>query len=372
MRRPLETTFAALFLSAALAAPLPAGLVAQGAESGPDSVLSAGHFLHWESVGSPQISPDGDRIVFTRARVDRVEDEWESAIWIMNADGTRKRHLVDGSNPVWSPDGDRLAYVAEGEPGGTQVFVRWMDGEGGPTQVTHLTEGPRNLQWSPDGTRLSFLMDVPAETGWKADVPAPPEGAEWTEAPRVVHRIHYRADGVGFTDETFTHLFTVPADGGSARQLTSGEWNVGARFDGLPFGGSYDWVPDGSAIVFDGWREGDPDRNFRASHLYAVDVETLEVRRLTTEPGTWTAPEVSPDGRTVAFAGYSETDRTYVASDLWAMPLDGSGSKRRLSGELDRDPQDLHWAADGSGVWFTAEDRGSENVHFAPLSGDGP
>lgn len=361
---------AALAMVPALAAPAPTS----AQQPADDGRLTVDRFLDWERVSGPRISPDGERVVFTRSHVDAQEDTWASEIWIMDADGARKRFLAEGSSPRWSPDGDRIAYVAQGDDDRPQVFVKWLGQEGGPTQVTRVREAPREIRWSPDGERISFLMHVPDARGWNVDVPAPPEGAQWTQGPKVVDRIHYRADGMGWMDQGWTHLFTVPATGGTPRQLTEGEWHVGARFDGLPFGGGYDWTPDGSTIVFDGWGalgEGDPDRNYRTSHIYALDVESTEIRRLTDETGTWTGPEVGPDGRRVAFTGYAETDLTYTAPDLWVAPI-GGGEKQKLSGDLDRDIQDLHWAGDGGGLYFTVPNEGASNVWFAPADGGGP
>jgi len=374
MRPELTSRLAATLLAAALlavvAGPFPLG----AQETGTDTVLTVQHFPNWERVSDPRISPDGERVVFTRAHVDGQKDRWKSEIWIMQADGSRKRFLAEGSSPRWSPDGSRIAYLAEGDPKGAQIHVLWLGEEGGPTQVTRVQETPRDITWGPGGERLSFLMHVPDVKGWSVEVPSPPEGATWTKPPRVVNRIHYRADGQGWMDEGWTHLFTVPATGGTPRQLTSGDWNVGARFDGLPFGGDHAWTPDGSTIVFDGygWQEGDPDRNYRHSHIYAVDVETKEVRRLTAETGSWTGPRVSPDGRHVAFTGFPDTDLTYRAADLWVLRLDGQGGKRRISGELDRDPADVHWSPDGGGLFFTVRSEGSQNVWFAPADGSGP
>ena len=374
MRSKLIALLCAALLVPSLAAapPAEAQQAADGASATDDGRLTVDRLLDWERVSDPRISPDGDRILFTRSHVDAQEDRWASEIWIMEADGSKKRFLVEGSSPRWSPDGERIAYVAPGDHDRPQVFVLWPGEEGGPTQVTRLREAPRSVRWGPDGERLSFLKHVPDVKGWQVDVPAPPEGASWTPPPKVVNRIHYRADGMGWMDEGWTHLFTVPAEGGTARQLTSGDWHVGARFDGLPFGGGYDWTPDGSEIVFDGYREGDPDRNYRSSHLYAVDVETREIRRLTDEPGTWTGPEVSPDGSTVAFTGFAETELTYVAPDLWTLPLSGEGEKRKLTGELDREIGDLRWAPGGDGLFFTVPDEGTSDVWFAPADGAGP
>src|SRR5512135_1374090 len=123
---------------------LPAAARAQ--ETASDTLLTVDHYLDWEQVNDPQLSPDGSQLIYTRSWVNRLEDKWESALWIMGADGSRNRFLTKGSNARWSPDGKRIAYFAEGEPKGTQVFVRWLDTEGA-TQITHLTESPSDLRW---------------------------------------------------------------------------------------------------------------------------------------------------------------------------------------------------------------------------------
>jgi dipeptidyl aminopeptidase/acylaminoacyl peptidase len=170
-------------------------------------------------------------------------------------------------------------------------------------------------------------------------------------------------------EEGYLHLFTVDAGGGTPRQLTEGKWNVGARTYGLEFGARFEWTPDGKEIVFDGLMEDDdPSMPYRRSHIYAVDVGSREIRKLTFHDGPWTGPVVSPDGKHVAFTGYPWTGQTYRVDELYVIGIDGS-DQRSLTPELDLSPEELHWAPDGSGVYFTAEDRGSLNVHFVSLSG---
>jgi dipeptidyl aminopeptidase/acylaminoacyl peptidase len=243
-----------------------------------------------------------------------------------------------------------------------------MDSEGAVSQVTRVNETPSSPRWSPDGTRIAFTMLVPRKESWKVDLPAPPKGAEWTEAPRIVETRNYRVDRQGFLADGHTHVFVVPADGGTPRQLTEGDWSVGARPEGLPFGAGIDWVPDGSEIVFDGLRAEDADGRYRESHLYTVNTETREIRQITSVKGPWQNPAVSNDGKLIAFTGFEWTPQSYRAEDLHVIGRDGSGM-RRLSGDLDRDPRNLRWAPDDSGVYFTAGDRGTSNVWFAAAAG---
>src|SRR5256714_1856033 len=345
-----------------------AALAAPAQETASDTLLTVDHYLDWEQVADPQISPDGAQIVYTRRWVNKLEDKWESALWIMNADGSHNRFLVKGSDARWAPDGTRILYLADGEAKGTQLFVRWMDAEGASSQVTRVLEKPANPRWAPDGKAIAFVMLVPDSTLWTISLPKPPEGAKWTPAPRVVDDLHYRQDRVGYMEQGFTHLFLVPAEGGTARALTSGHWNVGARFDGLSNRAGYDWTPDGRTIVFDGLRDSTWDRQYQGSRVYALDVAHCTIQPLVARPGFWSNPVVSPDGRSVAFSGNDSTEHTHRTSDLWVMGIDGSGV-RDVSKSFDRDPGELHWAPDAKDIFFQAGDRGSINVHFADLAG---
>jgi dipeptidyl aminopeptidase/acylaminoacyl peptidase len=114
----------------------------------------------------------------------------------------------------------------------------------------------------------------------------------------------------------------------------------------------------------DGYKDPQADRNYRNSHLYMVDVAAATVRQLTTRPGVWTSPVVSPDGKSIAFAGYDSSNVSYHAADVMVIGIDGTGL-RKISGDLDRDPGPMRWAPDGSGVYFSAGDRGTSNVWFA-------
>src|SRR5438034_5971318 len=348
-------------IAAVLAVCLSPAVAAQ--ETASDTLLTVNHYLDWEQVADPQVSPNGAQIVYTRRWVNKIEDRWDSGLWIVNADGSKNRFLVKGSNAHWSPDGSRIAYLADGEPKGTQVFVRWMDAEGATSQITRVTETPANVSWSPDGRSLAFTMLVKSETPWKISMPAQPEGAKWTPAPRIVDKLHYRRDRMGYVEQGTTQIFLVSADGGTPRQLTTGEYGTSE----LGGGPNYDWAPDGRTIVFDGLRESDFDYRYRESYLYAVELQSGTIRPLVTKKGGWANPIVSPDGRSVAFTGHEYGTFSYRANEVWVVGLDGSGLKALTS--YDRDPGDLEWSPDGSGVYFALADQGTSNVYFAGLRG---
>ncbi|HEX9755205.1 MAG TPA: S9 family peptidase [Gemmatimonadales bacterium] len=331
-----------------------------------DTLLTVNRYLDYETVGAPRVSPDGSQVIWTRSSVNKMKDLFESGLWLMNADGAKQRFLVKGSNPVWSPDGSRIAYLADGEPGGSQVWVRYMDAEGSTIQITRELKAPGNIKWSPDGKWIGFSMFVPATASWKIDLPAAPSGAEWTKAPRLVESLHYRADRQGWIDPGTTHLFVVPATGGTPRPITKGEWSVGARGIGLPGGVGWDWLPDGRAVVVDGNDDTKADLQRLRSDIFRVDAATGEKRRLTDGTGFWSNPQVSPDGKLISYMGRSNPEDTYRTSVLYTMNPDGSGATARTA-EFDRDPGSVTWAPDSKGLYFTAADQGTSNLHYVAL-----
>lgn len=315
-------------------------------------------YLELESVSNPQISPDGTRIVYTRGWVDKMNDSRESSVWIMNADGSRNRFLVDGSGPIWSPDGTRIAYTARGEPSGSQIFVRWMDDEGATSQVTRLTKSPSGIRWSPDGEHLSFSMNVDGEPAFTVSPPGRPDGAEWTAAPKVVTRADYRQDRVGYVDEGWRHIFVVPAIGGTARQLTDGDWNHSTG----------EWTPDGRELVFSSLRTEDAELSWRESEVYSVDVMSGQIRQLTSRRGQDSSPLPSPRGDVIAYRGSDFHDDTYRNSGIYVMNRDGT-NPRLISGDFDRSINGMEWASDGSGLYLTVSSEGTRNLHFASVDG---
>lgn len=336
-----------------------AAVAAVSAQS--DKHLSLDLFLDWEYALGPQVSPDGSQIVYTRRWTDKVNDRFDSDIWIMSADGSRNRFFAKGGGPVWSPDGKRIAYVAAGQPASAQIFVKWIDANDEGTQVTRLDRSPANITWSPDGKWLAFNMLVPAKNPLNVKVPARPEGAKWTEAPRMIDRLNYRSDGSGYRPEGFMHIFTVPSDGGSAKQLTDGEYNHNGA----------EWMPDGKSIVFSAVRKPDAEYLRFGSEIYSLNLATREIKALTDRNGPDNAPSVSPNGKYIAYTGFDETTDTYNINKLYVMDANGA-NKRCLTETFDRAPDGVMWNEAGDTVFFTTEDKGTNNLWSVSVAGGAP
>ena len=348
--RPTVLAPAALALAALASAPDPAAA---------QQHLSLDQYMDMESVSNPQISPDGARIVYTRGWIDEINDARKSSLWLMNADGSRPRHLVDGGGASWSPDGTRILYTAPGEPRGSQLFVRWMDAEGLSTQITRLESGPSNPRWSPDGEWIAFTSRVSDKADFAGvELPARPDGAQWEREPKVVERPAYKRDGIGYVDTGWTHVFVVPANGGTARQLTDGDWNHS----------SIEWSPDGTEIYFTSFRHEDADRpeHWQESEIYAVALAGGEIRQLTHRRGPDGSPVPSPDGSLIAYTGIDAHDDTYRNVKIHVMSRDGSGS-RVISGDHDRQVGPMTWAPDGTGLYFNVSRDGYRQLHFVSL-----
>jgi acylaminoacyl-peptidase len=316
--------------------------------------------LEWAS--DPQVSPDGSRVVYVRNGFDLMTDRSRSALWILGSDGSGHRALTSGAGnafaPRWSPDGTRLAYVST-EDGSPEVWIRWMD-DGQTALLTNLTSAPGNLTWSPNGEWLAMTMFVPDDTRpMSAPMPRRPEGAEWAPPARVIERINYRFDGAGYLPRGQTHIFVLPAEGGTPRQLTFGDVN---------HGGPLAWTPDGSSLVFSANLHEEHVEEPLNSEVYRLDVSSGEIEQLTDRFGPDAGPAVSPDGSRIAYTGFDDAYQGYQVTALYVMDADGSSS-RILTGDLDRDVADIHWSADGSSVYFQYDDQGNTRVARVNLDG---
>ncbi len=312
-------------------------------------------FLEMESVGNPEISPDGKQIIFTRTWVDKIKDQYRSNLWITDVDGARVRELTSGarndSSPVWSPDGKRIAFLSDRD-GTNQLHVMWLDTRE-VAQLTHLEQAPNNIKWSPDGKWIAFTSFAPdTDPILNVKLPERPRGAEWAKPAVIVDRLSWASDGRGPVPKGHTHVFVIDATiGGTPRQITSGKFSHNG----------YDWAADGKTIFVAGIRKPDAEYLRNDSEIYSIDLATLEVKPLTDRKGPDGNPTVSPDGKYIAYVGYDDRMYTNHVSSLYLMNADGSG-KRVLADKLDSTPQNIGWWPTSNGLFFTVESKGVTDI----------
>jgi dipeptidyl aminopeptidase/acylaminoacyl peptidase len=324
--------------------------------------LSSGDLSRLRSVGGVELSPDGHRIAYSVIMRDRPGRPY-GQLWIMDL-ATQKSVRVGGEKdssggPLWSTDGKWLAFQGhQGEKGG--LFIARADG----TEVTFLaslngTNSPlpgtgRDFTWSPDGKQIAFISSTP--------------GAEASEAsgdPMVITRYLYKPDaGEGmtrFNDNQRLHIFVVDISTKQVRQLTEGNFDEH----------SIDWSPDGKEILFVSNREPNQDEFFNYD-IFALEVADNSIRRLTATEYNEYEPLWSPDGKRIVFRGTRRglTDRETTMEDthVWVMNADGS-DRREIGAILDNRQGVPRWAPDGSAVYFTLQERGSNHLVRLLVSG---
>lgn len=349
-------------------------LVLGCAAHGQGQPLPLERYMDMTDVADAQIAPDGKRVVYLRRVVDKIHDRRVSSMWIINADGTGDRQLGHGSAVRWAPDSRRIAYIGGGSDNTPSIFVREIDGA--VTEVVRNANWPGNISWSPDGKTLAFTMLVPrVNNEWKLDLPGRPAQAQWASDPRIIDRLVFRRDGIGFLDDGRMHVFTVAATGGTPRQLTQGDRDFGG---GPDFVGNLSWTPDSREIVFSTFNPEHWEYPWRDSDVYAANAATGALRQLTTRTGPDYHPLVSPDGRWVAYGGYDWSFDSYVETKLYVAGIDGS-APRPITASLDRSiyihpyvslPKTYWWAKDSSGLYVSVPDRGAINLYFASRSGE--
>ncbi len=317
-----------------------------------------------EYADDPQIAPDGSSVVYVRKSMDIMKDRGRSNLWIIDSDGKNHRAIASSSDnffsPRWSPDGNRLVFASSKE-GSVQIYLRWMD-DGQLARLTDLTSSPRSLTWSPDGRLIAFTMPVAAEAAKPfGQLPQKPEGADWAPEVRVIDTLKYRADGqTGFLPAEYRQVFIIPSDGGTPRQLTSGNFNHNS---------SLTWSADSSTLYLAANRDKDWEYEPRETDLYALAVADGTMTRLTERAGPDFSPEVSPNGRMIAYRGFDDRERLYENTGVYVMDTDGSNN-RLISGDLDRTIDAIRWTADNKGLVIQYDDGGESQIAYLSLSGD--
>ena len=174
-----------------------------------------------------QISPDGKQIVYRKMGYDIMSDKNVGNLWILNTDGSGHQKLTlkdaDETSPRWSPSGDRIAFVSQGNKG-SEIFIYWTQ-TAKMARMTQLPQNPSSITWSPNGLQLAFSMFVPSLPPVIAKIPKSPKGAKWAKKPRITDRLNHESDGKGYIPTGFSHLFIMHSSGGLVKQVSSGNFH---------------------------------------------------------------------------------------------------------------------------------------------------
>ena len=332
--------------------------------------LTVSDIFDVEIAADPQISPDGEKIIYVRQFSDIMTDKRYSNLWIINFDGNNNRPLTTGNfsdySPRWSSDGTRIIYISD-RAGSPQIYQRWMD-TGQTAKLTNLQTPPSGIEFSPDGRMISFSALVPAPPLQIGAMPAAPPGAKWADPATVTDRLVYRFNDIGYLKPGFRHVFVLPAEGGTPRQLTSGNFNHAQAAFGPE---NAVWTPDSKYLIFTANRRPDYEYEQFDTEIYQVSVTSGDLKALTNRRGPDHAPAVSPDGNQIAYLGYDDKYQGYQVTKLCIMKRDGTDARvLPKQSYRDRDYSSPRWATDSSGVYVLYDDRGHTKIDFCTLQGE--
>ncbi|MFU8784127.1 S9 family peptidase [Aliidiomarina sp.] len=308
-----------------------------------------------EFAAAPAPRPNSEEVVFVRTWMDRQADRRRTRLWTVQTDGSQLQPLTaadeNAQQPAWSPSGDRLAYVADG-----QIHMHWPD-SGRSGQISHLQHAPGSLTWSPNGEWLAFTMFTPEKRSAPVSLPGKPAGAQWAAAPIYIDSRQYRADGAGYLPAGFRHIYIMPAEGGTPIQLTSANYNHSS---------SLSWAADGSKLYFSANRRAEEHKQPINTEIYSVTIATRAVTQLTDRYGPDNNPQVSPNGEWIAYTGVDDRKLAQQNQRLYVMRTDGS-NVRMLTAELDQHIASFAWAPNSQGVFVSYVQEGHGHLAFQPL-----
>lgn len=365
-RRPLV-----FLLSILLPAPL----------AGQNRGLEPEDYYDLVTVSQVATSPSGAFVAFTVTTVVEEENTRHREIWLQplrngRPDGEAFRitdPTAESSSPRWSPDGAVLSFSSRrGEDPNPVWFLR-VDGPGG--EAFHIDGVEGEPVWSPDGNWIAFTKEedstrsgeaAGSREGWIAPNAISNTLDRERFDGRVITSIRYKEDGVltlrpHYSVTEKKQLFVAPAEGGASRRLTD-----------LPFDvGSVAWSDNGRRLFFTGDEHEDDELNMEnTGDLWTVPLTGGPARRLTTNPGTESDPAVSPDGGRIAFL--STPDRG-SETDLMVAEIGPDGSFRgeplNLTAAWDLRPGRPAWGHAGDFIRFEAGIGGDAHLFGVPSTG---
>ncbi len=324
-----------------------------------------------ERLASPQPSPDGSRVVFTRRVYDAAANKNTTSLWIVSIDGGEPRRLTSApasdTSPRWSPDGASIAFVSD-RSGSSQIWA--IDPSGGEARrLTDLPVDVDNVQWSPDGKRLAFSAEVyPDCPDLACTAKRDKEKADDPVKARLYSRLMIR-HWDSWNEGRRSHLFVWPLKGGDPIDILKG---ADADAPTKPFGGAeeFAWSPDGRSIAFTSKMTGDEAWS-TDDNVYLAAADGGGYRCLTcANKAVDTQPAFSPDGKRIAYLamtrpGYEADRQRVMLYDL------ATGTSRALTEAWDRSAESVAWSPDGRRLLVTAEEGARRKIFAVDPAGGG-
>jgi len=288
------------------------------------------------------------------------------------------------TSPVWSPKGDSIVFVSnrpgktqkEGHPDqeqktSTPVPQLWtINPDGGEAlQLTDHPNGASSPAWSPDGRKVAFVANdnVGEDDNFEAAVTV---GTHADEI--VVNDLRYRFDGRGFLKQ-FSHIWAVDVTSKDMVQVTTGDVQ-----DSNPA-----WSPDGRTIAFLGNRRSDR-RSRSAKTVQIISANGGDVRTIAPDDAIFGSLSWSPNGKKIAFIGHEDAATGLTRNNaVWTVTTEGSKLKNHTAkvdiSFTDAGMSDLSTGTGGAPLWLDADTllvhgsrRGATQLYHVPLGGGKP
>ncbi|WP_163930015.1 S9 family peptidase [Paraferrimonas sp. SM1919] len=326
-----------------------------------DNTISYQDLFNIEYAANPVVTPDGNNVVYERRSMDIMTDSMRRNLWTVGLDGNNHLPLLSDSNnhfnPLFSPDGKKMAYLSSKE-GKVQIYLRDL-ATGLTARITDVAITPTNMSFSPDGKQLAFSMFTHTKNKPLFSLNFKPKGAKWADDAQYIDSTLYRNDGAGMKKPGNMHVYVVPAIGGTPRQITFGNHD---------FSGSLAWTKDAKKIMVSANTRKNKEFDVFNSDLHTIDVATTKLTQLTDISGPEANPIISPKGDKVAFVGFEDNGKSNQINQLYVMDLDGTNIKA-LTPQLDRSVANIIWSKDAKGVYFSYDNNGQKNAAYVSLKG---